>query len=301
MISPPPQPHPSVLTDWQSPVSAQAGVGLRHTHMLDFASGAPSAHWLEIHSENFLAAGGPRIAQLEAARAHYPISCHGVGLSLGSAEGVSDNHLDQLRSLFDRVEPVLVSEHLSFSVVDGVYVNDLLPLPYTEEALDIVSANIAHTQEKLGRKILLENPSSYLTFTHSTISEWEFLEALTQRTACGLLLDVNNVYVSATNNGFDAAAYLEAIPADAVREIHLAGHLIDGDGDDRVLIDTHSDFVCNDVWQLYEQTVKRIGPRPTLIEWDTDIPDVETLLGEADRAQIILDSFATQDGPARVA
>ncbi len=306
MISPPPQPHPSVLTDRQSPISAQAGVGLRHPHMLEFASGSPSAAWLEIHSENFLAPGGPRMAQLEAARSHYPISCHGVGLSLGSAEGVSDAHLARLRTLIERVEPVLVSEHLSFSVIDGIYVNDLLPLPYTEEALDTVAANIAHAQDTLGRQILLENPSSYLAFTHSTISEWEFLDAVTQRTGCGLLLDVNNVYVSAVNNGFDAEQYLDAIPAHAVGEIHLAGHLVDGDGEDQVLIDTHGDTVCDAVWRLYEHVIQRIGPRPTLIEWDTDIPELGVLLSEADRAQDVLDDAApngdhAQRGPACVA
>lgn len=241
------------------------------------------------------------MAQLEAVRAHYPISCHGVGLSLGSAGGVSDAHLVHLRTLIDRVQPVLVSEHLSFSVVDGIYINDLLPLPYTEEALDAVTANVAHTQDKLGRKILIENPSSYLTFTHSVIPEWEFLETLTQRTGCGLLLDVNNVYVSALNNGFDAQDYLEAIPAATVGEIHLAGHLVDGAGDDRVLIDTHGDIVCDAVWRLYSETVKRIGPRPTLIEWDTDIPDLDVLLGEARRAQEILDEAATEGGSACVA
>jgi uncharacterized protein (UPF0276 family) len=269
--------------------------------MADFVSGAPDASWLEIHSENFFAPGGPRVAQLDAVRAHYPISCHGVGLSLGTAEGISKAHLERLAALVERVEPILVSEHLSFSVVDGLYVNDLLPLPYTEEALDVVSRNIAQTQDRLRRPILIENPSSYLTFVESVMPEWEFLDALVKRTGCGLLLDVNNVYVSSINNNFDAKTYLDAVPANAVGEIHLAGHLVDGHGDEQVLIDTHGDTVCNDVWNLYEHTLKRIGARPTLIEWDTDIPPLDVLLSEAARAQEMLDRVSPENGSVHVA
>jgi uncharacterized protein (UPF0276 family) len=269
--------------------------------MSDFASGTPSAAWIEIHSENFFAAGGPRIAQLEQVREHYAISCHGVGLSLGSAQGVDADHLSALRTLVDRFEPGLVSEHLSFSVVDDIYVNDLLPLPYTEEALVTVAQNVDQTQERLGQQILVENPSSYLTFVDSVLTEWDFLTALSQRTGCGLLLDVNNIYVSAENNGFDTTAYLDGIPGDAVGEIHLAGHSLEGDGEDRLLIDTHGDTVADPVWSLYKLALEKLGPRPTLIEWDTDIPDLEVLLGEGETAQRHIDSVSSSEGSSRVA
>ncbi len=269
--------------------------------MEDFAAGKPKTAWVEIHSENFFAPGGPRIAQLEAVRAHYPVSCHGVGLSLGSAEGIDAGHLATLDTLVDRIQPGLVSEHLSFSVVDGLYVNDLLPLPYTEEALAVMVRNVDQVQSTLKRQILVENPSSYLTFADSVMPEWEFLSALVEQTDCGLLLDVNNVYVSAQNNGLDALVYLQNIPEQAVQEIHLAGHLVDGDGDEQLLIDTHGDVVADAVWALFETTIQRMGPRPTLIEWDTDIPSLEILLGEAERAQTLLNVAAPAAGETRVA
>lgn len=273
--------------------------------MAAFASGepdvAPGIDWVEVHSENFFAPGGPRIAQLEAVRESYALSCHGVGLSLGSAEGLDANHLSKLRTLVERFEPGLVSEHLSFSVVDGVYVNDLLPLPYTEEALAKTAENIDHAQTALGRQILVENPSSYLTFKESAVPEWEFLAALVEQTGCALLLDINNIYVSAQNNGLDAQAYLRGIPTAAVQEIHLAGHLVDGDGSDRLLIDTHGDVVADPVWALYEQALERFGPRPTLIEWDTDIPDLNVLLAEAKTAQHLLDQIEPRGESNRVA
>ena len=269
--------------------------------MSAFAAGTPDTAWVEIHSENFFAPGGPRIAQLEDVRSHYEISCHGVGLSLGSAQGVDTDHLSTLRGLIDRFEPGLVSEHLSFSVVDDIYVNDLLPLPYTEEALEVVVKNVVFTQDALGQKILIENPSSYLAFVDSVLTEWDFLAELTRRSGCGLLLDVNNIYVSAENNGFDAKTYLDGIPADAVGEIHLAGHAIDGRGEDRLLIDTHGDVVADPVWTLYQEALEKLGPRPTLIEWDTDIPELEVLLAEAYTAQRHLDAVSVTDGSSRVA
>lgn len=301
MSTPPPQPPSSAHTSWPSPGPAKAGVGLRHPHMSDFASGQPDITWVEIHSENFFAPGGPRIAQLEAVRRHYDLSCHGVGLSLGSADGLDNDHLSRLRQLVDRFEPVLVSEHLSFSVIDGVYVNDLLPLPYTIEALNTTSENVDAAQNALGRPILIENPSSYLTFVDSEMTEWEFLAALVERTGCSLLLDINNIYVSAANNGLESSAYLEGIPADAVQEIHLAGHLIDGEGEEQLLIDTHGDVVAGSVWTLYQDALAKLGPRPTLIEWDTDIPALEVLLGEAKLAQSFLDDVSTTRGSSRVA
>lgn len=285
MTSPPPDNHLSTRSDRLSPIPVEAGVGLRHPHMSDFVAGTPKTAWVEIHSENFFAPGGPRLAELDAVRSHYPVSCHGVGLSLGSAEGIDENHLSTLSTLVNRIEPGLVSEHLSFSVVDGVYVNDLLPLPYTEEVLAIMVRNVGHVQSTLGRQLLVENPSSYLTFAESVIPEWEFLSALVERTGCGLLLDVNNIYVSAENNDFNTNQYIENIPGDAVHEIHLAGHLVDGEGEEQLLIDTHSDVVAEAVWAVYEAALEIIGPRPTLIEWDTDIPALDVLLAEAEQAQ----------------
>ena len=269
--------------------------------MIDFAAGTPATAWVEIHSENFFAPGGPRLAHLDAVRSHYPISCHGVGLSLGSAEGIDAGHLSALHALVNRTEPVLVSEHLSFSVVDGIYVNDLLPLPYTEEALAVMVRNVDRVQTALGRQLLVENPSSYLAFVQSAMTEWEFLSALVSQTGCGLLLDVNNIYVSAENNGFDPDEYLNSIPGEAVQEIHLAGHLVDGDGDEQLLIDTHGDVVANAVWGLYETALERIGPRPTLIEWDTDIPALDVLLAEARSAQRRLDAVTPDTGASCVA
>lgn len=269
--------------------------------MTDFASGTPKVDWVEVHSENFFAPGGPRIAQLEAVRAHYALSCHGVGLSLGSADGLDTEHLSTLRKVVDRFQPALVSEHLSFSVVDGIYVNDLLPLPYTEEALARTAENIDRAQTALGRQILIENPSSYLTFVESVLPEWEFLSALVQQTGCALLLDINNIYVSAKNNGLDPAAYLKGIPGDAVQEIHLAGHLVEGTGDAQLLIDTHGDVVADPVWSLYQDALALCGARPTLIEWDTDIPALEVLLAEAKAAQSYLDTGTPRADSSHVA
>ena len=268
------------------------GIGLRLAHLADFATenaaGARKTGWLEIHSETFLCDGGPRLAMLDAVAARYPISCHGVGLSLGGADGLDAAHLARLNALFARVKPALVSEHLAWSGVDGTYFNDLLPLPYTEEALVVVAANIAAAQDSFGRRILVENPSAYVAFSGETMSETEFLTRLVDRTGCGLLLDINNVYVSAANTGGDAGAYLRALPAAAIGEIHLAGHTaVNG-----MLIDTHSARVSDAVWSLYADTVARIGPRPTLIEWDRDLPEIAVLLGEAQAAQVILNRLA---------
>lgn len=225
-------------------------------------------------------------------RQRYPISCHGVGLSLGSAEGLDPSHLRRLKDLFSWVKPALLSEHLSWSVIDGAYLNDLLPLPYTEETLRIVSANVARAQDTFGQRLLIENPSSYLSFAASTMPEWDFLAQLVKATGCGLLLDVNNIYVSASNNAFDAHEYLAHVDMTAVGEIHLAGHSIEDEGEARVLVDTHSTYVCDSVWALYRAAVVRRGPVPTLIEWDMDIPAFEELQAEAARAQTIMDSLS---------
>lgn len=275
-----------------SPIPVNAGIGLRLQHMPLLAGDAEDAPlraaWLELHSENFLNAGGPRLAMLDEIAARYPISCHGVGLSLGSAQGLDPAHLKRLAHLFSRVNPGLISEHLSWSVIDGAYLNDLLPLPYTEETLRVVADNVKQAQDAFGRKILVENPSSYVQFTDSTMPEWVFLSRLVESTDCGLLLDVNNIYVSAVNNGLDADVYLANIPAAAVGEIHLAGHSVDGAGDDQVLIDTHSTYVCDPVWALYAQALRRVGVKPTLMEWDLDVPAFEELQKEAARAQALM-------------
>ncbi len=277
-------------------VPAVAGIGLRTPHMVSLAredgNTALTAPWVEIHSENFLMDGGPRLTLLDAIAARYPVSCHGVGLSLGSAEGLDTAHLTRLKRLFDRVRPALVSEHLAWSVTHGVYLNDLLPLPLTEETLATVSRNVKQAQDFFGRRILMENPSAYVRFAGAIMSEPEFLTRLVEQTGCGLLLDINNVYVSASNSGFDAANYLRSIPAAAVGEIHLAGYeesSAGGAGGARLLIDTHGAYVADPVWDLYAATISRIGPRPTLIEWDADVPELPVLLREAALAQTILD------------
>ena len=260
-----------------------AGIGLRAPHYREVLEGRPAAGFLEIHSENFFCAGGAPLAWLEQFRAAYPMSFHGVGLSLGSVDTIDDGHLDKLAGLVRRFEPQLVSEHLCWSHAGGRHSNDLLPLPYTEEALAHVAARVGEVQERLGRRILVENVSSYHAFAHSTIPEWEFVAEVARRSGCGLLLDVNNIWVSSRNHHFDAREYLDAIDPAAVGEIHLAGYEESGG----LLIDTHSRPVSEPVWSLYAQALERMGARPTLIEWDADIPALEILLGEARKADAI--------------
>jgi hypothetical protein len=245
--------------------------------------------WLEVHSENYFG-GGPTPAMLDRIRQDYPISLHGVGLSLGSAEGLSADHLARVRALIARIDPGLVSEHLSWSVVDGDYLADLLPLPMTEEALDVVCANVDRAQQAMGRRLLIENPSSYLRYRHSTIPEWEFLSAVAQRTGCGILCDVNNIFVSASNHGWSASDYLAALPPQAIGEIHLAGHSVRPlEGGGTIRIDDHGSLVCPEVWGLYGEAVARFGRVPTLIEWDTDIPSLDILIDQARSAQNVLE------------
>jgi uncharacterized protein (UPF0276 family) len=244
-----------------------------------------------VHSENYFGDGGQPLDTLERLRGDYPLSLHGVGLSLGSTDAPDRRHLDRLKRLIGRFEPGLVSEHLCWSSVGGRHLNDLVPLPYTDEALAVVSANLRTAQDVLGRRILIENVSSYLQFRHSTFTEWDFLAALASETGCGILLDVNNVYVSAINHGFDPDRYLAAIPASCVQEIHLAGFERVGE----LLIDTHGARVAEPVWALYRRALERFGPVPTLIEWDTDIPALQVLLDEArtaDRAMERCDALA---------
>lgn len=275
-------------------IPARAGIGLRAEHYDAVLEDRPPVGWLEVHSENYFGAGGKPLDYLECIRARYPLSLHGVGLSIGSTDPLNRQHLAKLKELIRRFEPALVSEHLSWSSVGGRYFNDLLPLPYTEEALDHMVARVAQVQDALGRQILIENPSSYLQYVESAIPEWEFLVELAERTGCGVLLDVNNIYVSACNHGFDATAYLQAVPRHIVREIHLAGFTVNRVDGGEILIDTHNQPVWPPVWALYRQAVQRFGRIPTLIEWDTDLPELTVLVDEAYRADAILEETHAQ-------
>ncbi|MGC1302007.1 MAG: DUF692 domain-containing protein [Caulobacteraceae bacterium] len=273
------------------PFRALAGVGLRAPHYERFLDPdtPPATGWLEAHAENYFDRGGVRHRMLMEIAERYPVSIHGVALSLGSAEGLDADHLDRLAALVAEIAPPLVSEHLAWSRMGDVYYNDLLPLPLTEESLDIVSTNVDRAQARLGRPILVENPSGYLPIGSSTLGEAEFLARLVARTGCGLLLDVNNLFISAVNLNVDVEAWLTAIPSAAVGEIHLAGHARGGAVERPMLIDTHAAPVHHDVWSLYEMVIHRFGPRPTLVEWDNDLPPLEVLLEQAVLAQAILD------------
>lgn len=268
-----------------SRIPAAAGIGLRAAHVREVLATRPATAWFEVHSENYFADGGPALVALDRIRADYPLSLHGVGLSLGSTDPLDRAHLAKLKRLIARVQPGLVSEHLCWSAVAGRHYNDLFPLPYTGEALDHAAARIGQVQDALGCELLVENVSSYLAFADATIPEWEFVATLARRTGCRLLLDVNNVHVNAVNHGFDADAYIAALPAAAVAEYHLAGFEITAAG----LVDTHGAPVAADVWRLYERTVARLGARPTLIEWDMAIPAFAVLEAEAATAQRHLD------------
>lgn len=267
----------------RGPIPAKAGIGLRFQHHGAFLEARPDVAWLEVHTENYMGGGAP-IAALERIRADYPISLHGVGLSLGSALGLDRTHLSRISEVADRIAPGLVSEHLSWSIADGTYFADLLPLPMTEESLTVVCRNIDQAQEFLKRRILVENPTSYLQYVHSVIPEWEFMAAMSKATGCGILCDVNNVYVSAMNHGWVASQYLDALPADAVGEIHLAGHSVERYGDTELRVDDHGSSVSPEVWQLYQKALCRFGAVPSLIEWDNDIPALDVLIEEAAKA-----------------
>jgi len=261
-----------------------AGIGLRAPHYSEVLDSLPKLGWVEVHNENFFGGGAPLHTLLKV-REHYPVSLHGVGMGLGSAAPLDQAHLTALQRLCEAVQPAAVSEHLCWNTADGMVINDLLPFPYTHEALSHVAGRVAQVQEKLGHQLLVENLSSYLSFSHSEMTEGEFLAELTRRTGCGILFDVENLYVNARNLGVDAEAFIRAIPADAVQEYHLAGYSIR----DGCLVDTHDHPVYPEVWELYEYALRRIGPRPTLIEWDSDIPALPVLMGEAAKAQQRLD------------
>jgi uncharacterized protein (UPF0276 family) len=259
------------------------GLGLRKPHYADFLEGHVAVDFIEVISENFMVDGGRPRRILRDVRERYPVALHGVSMSIGSADGVSRAYLGRLRALVDEVDPLFVSDHLCWTQFEGFNSHDLLPLPYTEEALDLVCANIDIAQDALGRSMLIENPSSYIAFDDSTLTEWEFLGAICARTGCGLLLDVNNVFVSASNHGFDAIAYLDGVPAEYVRQIHLAGH----SQGEAMLIDTHDSPVPTSVWDLFAHVLPRLGPVATMIERDDAIPPLHELLAELDHGRAV--------------
>jgi uncharacterized protein (UPF0276 family) len=257
------------------------GLGLRREHYRDFLETDVAVDFVEVISENFMVDGGQPRHILRQVRERHPVVLHGVSMSIGSTDGLERDYLRRLRALANEIDPLFVSDHLSWSRIGQFNSHDLLPLPYTEEALTIVCNNISMAQDALGRSMLLENPSSYIAFEGQTMTEWEFLGEMSHRTGCGLLLDVNNVFVSASNHGLDAHAYLRGIPADRVRQIHLAGHTQGAD----LLIDTHDQPVCTDVWALYAEAVSLLGPVATMIERDDNIPPLAELLDELDTAR----------------
>jgi len=265
-----------------------SGIGLRTAHQTELLEKRPPIAWLEVHSENFFAEGGKALDILQKIRQHYPISLHGVSLSLGSSDELNWQHLKKLQDLIQRIDPCLVSEHLSWSSINGRYFNDLLPLPYTEESLQHMIERVEQVQDFLKRQIIIENISSYCAYPSSTIPEWEFLQQLANQSGCGILLDINNIYVSATNLHFDPQTYLRAISPDSVQEIHLGGFSTAVIEQQEVLIDTHSRPVVPAVWDLFRQAVRLYGIKPTMIEWDKDLPSLETLYLEAYRAEQIM-------------
>ena len=275
-------------------IPALPGVGYKPQHHEDLNGFAHDVAWLEIHAENYMGDGGPAIAGLKSLRERYPVSCHGVGLSIGTENDLDTEHLERLRILVDWLGPGLFSEHLAWSTHDTGFLNDLLPLPYNSRTLRRVAEHIDEVQTVLGRPMLLENPSNYLRFAETTMSECEFLAEVSARTGCGLLLDVNNVFVSATNQQYSAIEYIDEFPIHLVGEIHLGGHEPDVDeAGHELLIDSHSRPVVDPVWELYAEVIHRCGPKPTLIEWDNDIPRWSVLAAEATRAAKVLSAART--------
>lgn len=289
-----------------APLTTKAGIGLRAPHHSEVVGSRPNVGWFEIHAENYMGGGAP-LHFLDRVRADYPVAVHGVGLSLASSRGIDINHLERLARLVERVEPMLVSEHLAWSGLPaaGLYLNDLLPLPYTKESLDAFAANVGRVQDRLKRRILIENPSVYLAFRETQMSEPAFLKALVRRTGCGLLCDVNNIYVSTNNIGGNPFAYLDHLPAEAVREIHLAGHCVKDIDGTRLLIDDHGSPVTPAVWSLYERAVKLFPSAATLIEWDSEIPELPILVAEAAEADrcraLVVGKNVTGENDARAA
>jgi uncharacterized protein len=271
------------------PIPASAGIGLRGPHVPEFLHGSPPVGWLEVHSENYFAGCGPAHEALLSIRSNYPLSMHGVGLSLGSADPLDREHLRKLDAAVRRYEPALVSEHLSWSSIDGVHVNDLLPVPLTVEAFEHIRQRVDVVQEFLGRQILIENVSSYIEYCDSQMPEHVFMNELARRTGCGILLDVNNLFVNEHNHGHSAREYIDEIRAESVVEMHLAGHSVQVYGGCELLVDTHDARVRPEVWDLYAHAIARVGCVPTLIEWDSRLPPFADLLAEAAVADSILE------------
>ncbi len=279
----------SALQFKAKPLPPRAGAGLKPEHVDAILADEDRIGFLEVHAENYMGAGGPAHRALTAIRESFPLSVHGVGLSIGAERGLDPDHLDRLSRVVERYQPAMVSEHLAWSTHTDHYYNDLLPLPYNRETLDRIVSHIDAVQTRLRRPILLENPSTYVAFEQSTMSETDFIAEIARRSGCGLLLDVNNVYVSAVNHGWKPMTYLRDFPLELVEEIHLAGHAEDTDDEgDPLLIDAHDRPVCQDVWELYEIVIAQTGPLPTLIEWDNEVPDWPVLRREARLADEIL-------------
>ncbi|MEM7461877.1 MAG: DUF692 domain-containing protein [Pseudomonadota bacterium] len=284
------------------PIPARAGVGLKAQHVKDILERDADIGFFEVHAENYMGAGGLPHAQLHAIRSQYPISLHGVGMSIGGDRAIDPDHLERFKRLEEIYKPGLVSEHLAWSTHDDVFYNDLLPVPYTDATLENVVAHVSQVQEAIGRQILIENPSTYVVFSESTWSEVDFMAEIAARSGCGLLFDVNNVFVSATNHGYSPRDYINAYPLELVQEIHLAGHATDTDDDDRpLLIDAHDREVCDDVWELYRLVLSHTGPCPSLVEWDNEVPEWPVLAAEARRADEILGRNFDRENPARQA
>ena len=282
------------------PVAGLAGTRLKHAHLLSILVDNAGRGFFEVHAENYMGAGGPPHHSLALIRRDYPVSLHGVCMSIGGPQPLDKTHLARFKALADRYEPALVSEHLAWSTHNTTYFNDLLPLPYTPATLARVGDHIDKVQEVIGRPILLENPSTYVVFPESTMSETEFIRKLVRRTGCGLLLDINNVFVSATNHGYSGLDYLADFPLDHVGEIHLAGHAKQADDEgDLLLIDSHDGPVADAVWKLFEIVIEQCGPIPTLVEWDSAIPDWPILKAEAVAAQAILDRHSQRSMPGK--
>lgn len=284
-----------------SPIPARAGVGLKPRHYRPILGTEPEIGWFEVHPENYMGAGGPPHRYLAAIRERFPLSLHGVGLSIGADRPLDRDHLARLVALERRYAPGLMSEHLAWSTHETGFLDDLLPIPYTEETLSRVAEHVDQLQNALGRRVLIENPSTYVRFAASEMSEIAFLDALARRTSCGLLLDVANVFVSAVNHGFDPGAYIDSFPIEHVGEIHLAGHAPDRDDlGAPLLIDTHDRAVPDPVWALYERALRRSGPIPTLIEWDNDVPEWPVLYRQAARADELMAALLTARSERRV-
>lgn len=275
-----------------------AGFGLRHPHVLQVIARPPAVDWVEVHTENYMYPGGPRLRQLEAVRERFQLSFHGVGLSLGSVDEPDRDHLKRIRSLVDRFAPAAVSDHIAWvkapAAAGGASLNDLLPLPCTEEAVAVLARNVGIFQDAIGRQVMIENPSMYLEFAGGELDHAAFVAETVRRAGCGLLLDVNNIHVSATNLGFDADDYLGAMPLEAVGEIHVAGHTSRETPSGVLLLDDHSSRVRDEVWRLYDRALAKTGPVATLMEWDTDIPELDILLKEVASAQTRLDAAAVR-------